>query len=581
MTTARGRRFLRWTGGLLVVAGLLVVYFVGTALLARQELVRAEADLGRLRNALTSGDTTSAVQLDGVQRRTARAGGLLGGPLWAGAERLPRAGTSVQVLRGLVTEVDGSVREEIEELVGLAGRLSPDRIRQADGSLDLATLAAASAPLDRARTTLGTRIDRITLLPSDGLPGPLSAARTRILRQLRGTHGQVDTAWRFARVGPPMLGAEGPRRYFVGIQNNAELRGTGGNIGAYAVLVARDGKLALERSGSSRDYVQAKKPVAAPTAEFRALYGENPLLDIRDSNFSPHFPYAGELWKAHWERQAGKPVDGSIAIDAVALSYVLGAAGPVTLDDGRIVKGSDIVDYVLRRSYAEIQDDPERKGYLQNLLRVVFDRLRTAELSTADALDALGRAAGEGHLALWSSRPDEQAVLEETPLGHVLPTASSATSVVLNSVTGGKLDYYLQRDVNYTLRCQGPVVTTEVTVRLRNGAPARGLPRYVLIRSDVPPGAAPPAQNRWRLHLYAPAGTTLASVTLDGLEVGTTTARAERGHPVHTLTLAADAGRERVLIFKLRGPDVRRLDPIHQPVLRGTVAASRPIGCQD
>ena len=35
---------------------------------------------------------------------------------------------------------------------------------------------------------------------------------------------------------PSFLGADGPRRYLFGASNPAELRGTGGLIGAYAIL---------------------------------------------------------------------------------------------------------------------------------------------------------------------------------------------------------------------------------------------------------------------------------------------------------------------------------------------------------
>ena len=38
-----------------------------------------------------------------------------------------------------------------------------------------------------------------------------------------------------------------------------------------------------------------------------------------------------------WEQQSGTTVDGAIAIDPVALSYILGAVGSVTMPDGETI----------------------------------------------------------------------------------------------------------------------------------------------------------------------------------------------------------------------------------------------------
>jgi hypothetical protein len=42
-----------------------------------------------------------------------------------------------------------------------------------------------------------------------------------------------------------MLGQNGPKRYFLAFQNNAEARGTGGLPGAFAIIEANHGKLAI------------------------------------------------------------------------------------------------------------------------------------------------------------------------------------------------------------------------------------------------------------------------------------------------------------------------------------------------
>jgi hypothetical protein len=573
MTTSTARsRLLR---ALVLVVGLLSIvaaYFAVTALLARRDLTAADHGLTDLRKRVAQGDTSQAgVKLRAAQGHMRAARRWLGGPLWSGAEHLPWVGDSVTLLRGLTTAVDGSVHQELAQLVAVADAISPDRLRRSDGSIDLRLLATAAESLAEARQSLLRRQAAVAALPSRGALSPLRDARERVVKELQGTYGQVDTAWRFAKLAPPMLGLNQPRRYFVGIQNNAELRATGGNIGAYAVLIARAGKLTVERSGSSLDYRNRLAPLPPPTPQFVGLYGTEPLLDIRDANQGPHFPYAGELWRAHWRAQTGETVDGAIAVDPVTLSALLGVVGGVTLPGGRLIDQANIVDYTLRKAYAEIQNDPARKDYLQLLFRTVFTRLDASGVSSSTLSSALGKAAGEHHLQLWSAHPEEQAILAPTPLAAELPENTSDAEVTVNNGAGGKLDYYLHREVTWATTCLpgGQPMAADVTVALHNAAPA-GLPPYVVFRADLLPGQPKPpiAQNRSVITLYAPAGAHLQQVRINGRVVGSTEGE-ERGHPASRVVVTVNRGETVTVTYGLILSRTGSVKLIPQPSLPG------------
>ena len=55
------------------------------------------------------------------------------------------------------------------------------------------------------------------------------------------------------------------------------------------------------------------------TAEERMLFTDKLGTDIRDVNFTPDFPRAGEIVRAMWAKQYGVQVDGVIAIDPLFL----------------------------------------------------------------------------------------------------------------------------------------------------------------------------------------------------------------------------------------------------------------------
>ena len=135
--------------------------------------------------------------------------------------------------------------------------------------------------------------------------------------------------------GPILAGADKPRRFLISFQNSAEARGTGGILGAFALIELDKGNLKILQTGSNASLAGMSSreiPVVMP-AEFLKLYGKNPAI-LQNSNLSPHFPYGAQVWLGLWKARYGQQLDGVIAVDPTALSYVLRATGEITLKSG-------------------------------------------------------------------------------------------------------------------------------------------------------------------------------------------------------------------------------------------------------
>ena len=172
------------------------------------------------------------------------------------------------------------------------------------------------------------------------------------------------------------------------------------------------------------------------------------MTDFRNSNQSSHFPYTAQIWKSMWAQQSGMNVDGVIAIDPVALSYVLGAVGPVTMPDGEVITKDNVVELTESTAYSRFPtDQTARKKYLQDIANEVVKKMTGPVESPRKLLDALGKAVSERRIAVWSSSPADQKLLEETPLAHVVPDDPAPyAEVVINNLGGNKLDYYLKSE---------------------------------------------------------------------------------------------------------------------------------------
>ena len=145
----------------------------------------------------------------------------------------------------------------------------------------------------------------------------------------------MDTVDRATRLLPSVLGADGPRRYLVLVQNNSEPRSLGGLAGSVIELRANRGRVELvgqETGGSFGDF---GKPVLPLSKGERALYGTRLGRYMQNVTGTPDFPRSAELATEMWARKNKQRVDGVAAIDPSALSTLLRATGPVRLPSGQ------------------------------------------------------------------------------------------------------------------------------------------------------------------------------------------------------------------------------------------------------
>lgn len=553
-------------------------WIVGTGLIARSELLASQQSLEALRQSV-SGPAANAAPAAGPQRsadpkaamrsaagHAARAHRLTSGPAWYIAARVPFIGRPLTTVRGVAHTADRLTHDVLPPMVGLAagGENSRDVGLQA-----MLTRLGRSAPdFERAARVAADMRDEAHELPPTTWMAAADQARIQMVRQLDRLAPVLTDAAVAARVVPPMLGADSPRRYLLVFQNTAEARGTGGLPGAFAVITVEQGEPRFETFGTDSMLAEAE-PSIDLGAEYTAQYGRmDPTGTWANSNVSPHFPYAARIWAAAWHDHSGQRVDGAIALDPSGLARLLRVTGPARMPDGTVLTADNALDLVERDGYVRFPDSVQRKAFL-------LDVARTAAATLVDALDdpeqlpgmarAMYDVMAEERLKVWSARDDEQRLLMTRPLAGALPVTSGPfAGVVVNNAAGGKLDYYLDRELRWIPgRCtrDGRLVTARIM--LTNRAPATGLPPYVTQRGDNPPYPTQPGDNRLLVSYYASKGARLTALTVDGrptmLHSGV-----ERGYPVFTADLELPANSSRTLTLRLVEPVSHRA-----PVLLG------------
>ena len=376
-----------------------------------------------------------------------------------------------------------------------------------------------------------------------------------------------------ARNFPTIAGYDKTKRYMISFQNSAEARGTGGILGAYAIIEINRGHISVIKASSNLGLQSIPNLPVQHSAEYFSLYGNNPGI-WQNANLSPHFPYGAENYLELWRRQTGEKLDGLIATDPVALSYLLKAIGTVSLPDGFQITSENLVEETLKTAYKRYESDNlARKEFLVTMMKATFDRLLAKDFNPRKIPAAISRSITSNRALFYTTSQPVQNEVEKTRLGGSLnELPDNQYRVVIQNTDASKLDYYLDRDIKVeTLKCS-PQRSSQVTVYLKNRVVnAQDLPSYVLTRADKgKPKNLVTGQHRFKVFIYGPYSSKLIGGSLGSGKNGNAKSASERGRPIfiEDIDLAPDASE--VIVAQFNG-GAGKLSYVDQPLVRPTV----------
>lgn len=584
VATHRPRRW-RWVLlGVALVAGIWGGLVAVSVLGARDDALAAGDALAEARVALFDLDLERAgAQLDTTLELLGRADGRLHAPPVAAARVLPFAARNLEVTSEIVgasidvASAGRSVVTAVQALPQGSRSLLP-----AGGVLPAAALTELVAPLADAAQTLASAVERVEQTPAEGVLGEIHDAREAFLADAAPAAQQLDVLAEVVRGLPAMLGADGPRRYFVGASNPTEPRGTGGYIGAFTILELDQGRPAFGATMSTLDL---------PTVPASEVEAADPSLAARydryggagfwpNINMTPDFPSAATAIERLYEEIEGVTLDGVMVLDPYAFQELLALTGPVDVPGHGEVTADAVVDFVSNGAYDVITDPEQRKRLVGEVATAAFASLLrgAGALEPGAVVDALGRMASDQSLLVHATDPQVQASLVAAGVTGALPdVAGDLVAVTLNSGSASKVDYYLERTLRYDVELEedGAVVGTLVAA-FANHAPTQGQPRYVI----GPNSTALEAGDSLNLvSSYCTAACEFLQLPGVGFDGNETEQELELGHPVASTWLLVPAGQEQELLWTQVVPDgwasvgadrVYRLTYLHQTAIRPT-----------
>jgi Protein of unknown function (DUF4012) len=497
--------------------------------------------------------------------------------MWAGgAEVVPVVSQQVRALR-TAANIGTSLAK-----AGLAtaSTANVENLKLVDGAFPVRRLEALQPVFRRDVRVLSDVMTETSVFSSPWIISPLRAKLAALESRLRQASHDARLGLEGSEQVPAILGADGPQTYLILVENNAEARAAGGVVGDYAEVTADRGRLSLTKVGSvgqlDHDGVPPRQRTLPPIPDFADRYGSYyPQEHWENITMSPDFPTVGAVAAYLFPQSGGVKVNDVLGIDPVALQGLLKMIGPITAKGPGHRKIEltqwNIRPFLASKEFVEFKVDTLRIRFVGNLLRQVWRDLATRALPALPQLvkDMEGAVHG-GDLRIYSSAPSEEAFYEMIHVaGQMPPFEGDFLGVVTQNNAGNKIDWYLRRSIAYdaTLDVATRSISSTVTVKLTNLAPASGLPPIVI--DGVAGAGTRPGENLDWLNIYTP--WHLESATLDGRPLAMMS-QYELGRSVYSAVIAIQAGQTVDVQLHLAGTwpaglDRYHLGWYHQPML--------------
>ncbi|HEX6325577.1 MAG TPA: DUF4012 domain-containing protein, partial [Jiangellaceae bacterium] len=278
-------------------------------------------------------------------------------------------------------------------------------------------------------------------------------------------------------------------------------------------------------------------------------------------NLSPDFPTAARL-ASEMVRLAGFEVDGVIATDPVALSYLLAATGPVSVP-GAELTADNAASVLLSDVYWQVDDAEEQDAFFAFTAAAVFSAVTGGAGEPVEVIDALATAADERRLLVWSPREDEQNELHGTVLSGAFDDSApsaSALGVFFNDGTSAKMQYYLRTEVSHLdTVCVDQVRYDTLEVTLTSAAPQDAADEFPPDVTGVGNTGVPAGSVRTNVYFYGGVGGEVRSVLRDGTPVDST-AHSDGNRPVRVFT--TELAPEQSVTFEVQLSQPDRGEPV-------------------
>lgn len=262
-----------------------------------------------------------------------------------------------------------SIGEELNSFFSDQSELSFSNLSQEDKSKILKLIYESGPELNGLKANLDLAFVNLEKVRFRGL---LWFFRDKIIKlkdQLVKGENLVSEVMPFVEMLPPLTGYPDKATFLVLLQNNDELRPTGGFLGTYGILEMKNGDIARF---DTHDIYHLDMPVkdkisVIPPEPIKRYLGADKWF-MRDSNWSPDWPTSAKKISWFYEKENAllppqdqvnnfsEKFDGVIAITPKFITDLLEITGPIFIDGEEYNKDNfqELLQYKVEAGYIQL-----------------------------------------------------------------------------------------------------------------------------------------------------------------------------------------------------------------------------------
>jgi len=474
----------------LVIGLLLALDAIWVVLKVRGQMEVAQGALKRGADALLQGEVEEAGLLfDQAAETTGAARTTFRHPAALVAGILPFVGDDVRAVNhlidaGAIAADAGTTLTGAAERVGWQGG-SLSGLSQGERSL-ASTLSDAGTEIRTAAGELEGAALLLTETPLVGLTGPVRTAVVAGRDEVVERADLLSSANDLAQVIPPLF--QDGRRYLLVVQNPNQPRGTGGYMGYMGFLHTDGGDLQLDRFFRTPAAL-TRRPVEAPEDFTHRYEVYGALRDLRQANLSPDLPVSSDVVLEMAEQVGFGGFDGVMMVDPVWMKYMLETTGPVeTPGWPQSITAGNVVE-VLGHDVFLLDQGSASDRAQDKIGTAVWLAVQERNVAGAAMAEGLARASAERHLQIYSTHPEEEAILGRLGVSGEATFGRNPLAVVWAGTSDNKVGYFVERSVDVDVRLDADgAATVRTDIAVRNGAPPEPAGRLLGEGDDVPVG---------------------------------------------------------------------------------------------
>ncbi|MBI2063684.1 MAG: DUF4012 domain-containing protein [Candidatus Yanofskybacteria bacterium] len=295
------------------------------------------------------------------------------------------------------------------------------------------------------------------------------------------------------------VGSNSTKTYLVLLQNNSELRPTGGFPGTYGLITFENGSLKkIFVEDVYRADANLKENIMPPIP----LQHITPNWGMRDAAWFADFPFSARKVMEFYKLDGGPEVDGVLTITPDVIAKVFDVIGPIEMPEyGLTLNAGNFL--------AEIQNEVEYeadrsapKQILTDLQPKFFERLARQDKDQWLAIfKIISESAEQKHMLAYFKNSDlEKVAIKNGLAGEMKQQAGDYLQVVFSNVKGSKTDFVTENSMDFEAGIgDGGTLNHNLTInRVHNG----GDSKYGFYNRD----------NSAYIKVYVPTGSVLEGI---------------------------------------------------------------------